>query len=336
MTNFTNSPILNRYQFCLESAGASMIDAVTVGETMAMVRTKNPGRPLNQDSCTLAIGGAESNVAIGLARLGYRVRWISALGADAFGDMIDSALRLEGVDVVAPRSADRPTGLMVKSPSTGAERFVSYYRAGSAAAAMNPDSVNDDLLRDARLLHLTGITPALSESARRLSLDLAARAKALGLAVSLDINFRPALWSAQQAAVILRELAANANLIFGDRAELELLFDAGPKSDRDLLAEVSKFGAEQVVLKRGDRGALALVAGQFFEQPAIQVEVVDTVGAGDAFVAGYLSGWLDSAEPADSLLRGVICGAQACENAGDWEGAPTREQVESAKLELAS
>ncbi len=313
-----------------------MIDAVTVGETMAMVRTKNPGKPLNNDACTLALGGAESNVAIGLARLGYRVRWISALGADAFGDMIDSALRLEGVEAVAPRSIERPTGLMVKSPSTGAERFVSYYRSGSAASAMSPDSVSDELLRDARLLHLTGITPALSESTRRLSLDLAARAKRLGLAISLDINFRPALWSAQQAALILRELATSASLVFGDRAELELLLDAAPHSDQDLLAAVSEFGAAQVVLKRGDRGALALVGGSFIEQPAIPVTVVDTVGAGDAFVAGYLSGWLDAAGPSDSLLRGAICGAQACTNAGDWEGAPTLDQLEAAKLELAS
>lgn len=313
-----------------------MIDAVTVGETMAMVRTQRPGRPLNQEPCTLAIGGAESNVAIGLARLGYRVRWISALGADAFGDMIESALSQEGIQVAAARSLTLPTGLMVKSPSTGTERFVSYYRAGSAASAMSSDSVPDDLLRDARLLHLTGITPALSESARRMSLDLAARAKALGLTVSLDLNFRPALWAPQQAAPVLRQLATHSSLIFGDRAELELLLEMPPNEDYDLLAAVAQFGAAQVILKRGDRGALALVAGNFVEQSVIPVQVVDTVGAGDAFVAGYLSGWLDSAAPAESLLRGAICGARACENAGDWEGAPTLEQLAASKLELAS
>ena len=313
-----------------------MIDAVTVGETMAMVRTHSAGKPQNQTQCTLALGGAESNVAIGLARLGYSVRWISALGADAFGDIIESTLRQEGVAVVAPRSTDRPTGLMVKSPSKSTERFVSYYRAGSAAAALTPEMVGDELLSGARLLHLTGITPALSESARRLTLELAARASSLGLTVSLDINFRPALWSSQQAALILRELAAQADLVFGDRDELQLLVDDAASDDRELLELVADLGATECVMKQGEAGATTLLNGEIMHQSALSVAVVDTVGAGDAFVAGYLSGWLDSAGPKESLLRGVICGAQACTNAGDWEGSPSLAQLEAAKLELAS
>jgi 2-dehydro-3-deoxygluconokinase len=192
------------------------------------------------------------------------------------------------------------------------------------------------MLRDARLLHITGITPALSESARGLILDVVGRAKELGLTVSLDVNYRSALWSVSQAAATVRELALHADVIFGDRAELELLLEDAPESDHELLSAVAAWGASQVVLKRGDRGAMAYVHGEFFEHSAIPVDVVDTVGAGDAFVAGYLSGWLDSAEPADSLRRAVICGARACENAGDWEGAPTRAQLDAAQLELAS
>jgi 2-dehydro-3-deoxygluconokinase len=313
-----------------------MIDAVTVGETMALVRTHREGRPLNQDSCTLALGGAESNVAIGLARLGHSVRWVSALGEDGLGDMIQSAVGLEGVEVVAPRTSDRPTGLMIKSLSTGPERFVSYYRAGSAAAELNVSSISEDMLRDARLLHLTGITPALSESARDLSLDVARRGRLLGLTVSLDINYRAALWSVSQAAPILRELALQSDIIFGDRAELEVLLEDAPSSEHELLSAVAAFGASQVVLKRGDRGAAAYVRGDFFEHSAIPVDLVDTVGAGDAFVAGYLSGWFDSAKPDDCVRRGVICGARACQHAGDWEGAPTRAELEATQVELAS
>lgn len=313
-----------------------MIDVVTVGETMVLVRTHSPGRPLNQDSCTLALGGAESNVAIGLARLGHRVRWISALGEDFFGDMIESALQLEGVEVVAPRSSHRPTGLMVKSPSTGTERFVSYYRSGSAASEMTIGSISEDMLRDARLLHITGITPALSEGARGLVLDVVGRAKRLGLTVSFDVNYRSALWPVSQAAPTARELARQVDVIFGDRIELELLLEEAPASELELLSAVAAMGASQVVLKRGDRGALGYVHGEFFEHSAEPAEVVDTVGAGDAFVAGYLSGWLDSAGPADNIRRAVFCGARACENAGDWEGAPTRAQLEAAWLEVAS
>ena len=313
-----------------------MIDAVTVGETMAMVRTDRAGRPLYQDPCTLALGGAESNVAIGLARLGHPVRWISALGDDVLGDMIDSAVAREGVEVLAPRSSTRPTGLMVKSPSTGTERFVTYYRSGSAAAELSANSVSEEMLCDARLLHLTGITPALSESARDLCLDLVGRARGLGLTVSLDINYRSALWSLSRAAPIVRQLALQSDVIFGDRSELELLLESSPASEHELLSAVAAMGVTQVVLKRGDRGAVAYVDGQFFEHAAIPVNVVDTVGAGDAFVAGYLSGWLDSAEPADCVRRGVMCGARACEHAGDWEGAATRAELEVAQVEWAS
>ncbi|MEY2900704.1 MAG: hypothetical protein RL247_870 [Actinomycetota bacterium] len=303
---------------------------------MVLVRTLRVGKPLNHDSCTLAFGGAESNVAVALSRLGHRVRWMSLLGSDSFGDMIEGVLVQEGVEVVAPRSPDRPTGLMVKSPSTGHDRFVTYYRAGSAASELSMDSVSDSSLRDARLLHLTGIMPAISASARELSLDVASRARQLGLAVSLDLNYRHLLWPEDEAAPVLRKLARSADFVFGDRAELELLVGDQTLGEQDLLKSVAALGPSQVVLKKGEAGAMAYVQGELIEQSAMPVQVVDTVGAGDAFVAGYLSGWLDSAGPSESLARGVICGARACEDPGDWEGAPTRAQLELTQMELAS
>ena len=312
-----------------------MIDTVTVGETMVLVRTHRAGFPLDQEPCSLAVGGAESNVAVGLARLGHSVRWISSLGCDVFGDMIESVLTNEGVEVSTRRHAERPTGLMVKSLSVGDQRFVTYYRAGSAASDMSEESVSDTALSDARLLHITGITPALSASAQRMILDVTHRAKGFGVVVSFDVNFRPALWPETTASPVLRQLAERSDIVFGDTAELSLLIDAQSLSETELLEAVAELGPQQVILKRGEHGAAALVQGKYHELDSLTVDVVDTVGAGDAFVAGYLSAYLDSAEASESLLRGVVCGGLACTNPGDWEGSPTRVEFEATRLEVA-
>jgi 2-dehydro-3-deoxygluconokinase len=303
---------------------------------MVLVRTHRAGFPLDQEPCTLAIGGAESNVAIGLARLGHSARWVSSLGSDVFGDMIESVLTKEGVEVSTRRHAELPTGLMVKSLSAGDQRFVTYYRSGSAASEMSEESVSDAALSDARLLHITGITPALSASAQSMVLDVTRRAKDLGIVVSFDVNFRPALWLESTASLVLRKLAERSDIVFGDTTELSMLTDAQSLSEYELLETVAKLGPQQVVLKRGEHGAAALVQGENHELDSLTVDVVDTVGAGDAFVAGYLSGYLDSAGVPKSLLRGVVCGGLACTNPGDWEGAPTRVEFEATRLEVAS
>jgi len=317
-----------------ESAGAFMMDVVTIGETMALVRTNSSEKPRNNMPCTLAIGGTESNVAIGLSRLGHKVRWVSALGVDPFGNLVAETVAGEGVEVVARRDKDRQTGLMVKTPSAGTERFVSYYRAGSAASNLSPDDVPDSLISDIKIVHLTGVMPALSESTTRLALDVLDRSKILKKTVSFDVNFRPALWSEARASLIVREMAAKADVVFGDRQELQLLVDEPQASDQDILQQVANLGPSQVMMKLADEGAAALIDGEYFEQTAIKVDVIDTVGAGDAFVAGYLSALLDQETEKKRLFRAAFCGAMACTNSGDWEGAASRADLKSARREL--
>ena len=294
---------------------------------MALVRMLNPGQPSDQDSCTLAFGGSESNVAVGLARLGHRVRWISALGADSFGDMIVAVLEGEGVEVLATRSQKFPTGLMVKSPSLGDERFVSYYRAGSAAANMSQEMFSKEMIADARLLHVTGITPALSESARESLEAVLDFASQTNITVSLDLNYRPALWSSESASSTFKEIISSVDMVFGDRLELSMLTDDSSSSSEDLLKSIQELGVADVIMKQGSEGAIALCGDQLFHQPAVPVEVIDTVGAGDAFVAGYLSSLLDGESPELRLERAVLCGASACLDPGDWEGSPTRKEL---------
>jgi 2-dehydro-3-deoxygluconokinase len=294
---------------------------------MALVRMLKPGQPRNQDPCTIAVGGAESNVAVGLARLGHSVRWISALGQDSFGDMIVAVLENEGVEVVAARSPEHPTGLMVKSPSRGDERFVSYYRSGSAAANMTPEMVSPEMIADARLLHITGITPALSESARQTLDAVLDYARHRNITVSFDLNYRPALWSRSAASSAFTEIVSSADMVFGDRLELSMLTDASHSSAKDLVESIQGLGVADVIVKQGSEGAVALVGDEFVQQDAVPVEVIDTVGAGDAFVAGYLSALLDGESPERRLERGVFCGARACRDPGDWEGSPTRKEL---------
>ena len=311
-----------------------MIDVVTIGETMALVRTDKMEKLQNRMVCSIAIGGTESNVAIGLARLGHKARWVSALGQDLFGNLVADTISGEGVEVVARRDHQRQTGLMVKTPSSGTERFVSYYRAGSAASNLSPEDLPDSLIADAKIVHLTGVMPALSESTRRTSLDVIQRSKKLNKTVSFDVNYRPALWAEPRASVIAREMASQADIVFGDRRELQLLVDNPESADQEILQQVSDLGANQVMMKLADEGARALIDGEFYEQPALKVNVTDTVGAGDAFVAGYLSALLDGEDAKERLFRAAFCGAMACTNLGDWEGAATRADLESARREL--
>lgn len=289
-------------------------DVVTLGETMVSLRTSAPIRFPARLEATPA--GAESNVAIGLARLGHRVRWISRLGADPWGDAIVAALRGEGVDVHVARDADRPTGLMTLAQRTADRAVVEYRRAGSAASALSEEDLAG--LGSQRILHLTGITPALSASAARACLEAARRVREAGGRVSLDVNHRRLLWSAEEARRALRELGRLADVVIGGEEELELLGDS-PES----LLET----ASVVVMKRGADGAEAWSRDDHVTAPGHRVTVVDPVGAGDGFCAGFLSGLLDGLPLRGCLGRGNTVGAFAVGHVGDWQGYPTRDEL---------
>lgn len=304
---------------------SAVTDVVTVGETMALL-TASDLTVSSGARYELSFGGAESNVAIGLARLGHSVTWMSSLGQDAFGDMIEREVSAEGVTVVASRDDSRPTGLMVKNHSVGDTRNVRYYRSGSAASVMGPDGLDAELVGRARILHLTGITPALSTTTRELSVAAATLAKEKGVLVSFDLNYRPALWSEALASAVMRELVALSDIVFGSPDELSLIVDRRA-SHEQLARGVGEFGPRWIVVKDGERGAGMVVEGDWWEQPAYPVDVVDTVGAGDGFVAGFLSEVLEGSSPEVQLQTAVVTGALCCTHHGDWQGFPTRDRI---------
>ncbi|MDX1447419.1 MAG: sugar kinase [Acidimicrobiia bacterium] len=269
-----------------ESAGdGAEFDLITVGETMAtFVSQSDPTRYI------MTAGGAESNVAVGTARLGLRTRWVSRLGDDPLGYAVARSITDAGVDVRSSFDPLRPTGVMVKHIDGHGTR-VDYYRKGSAASALHPE----DLGRAgrARTWHVTGITPALSDSAHDLVRALVEAHGGIHGRTSLDINYRSKLWSSPgAAAAALQPLARQSNVVFIGDDEAEALFNT---SDHRQIAGELHGDNQELVIKHGSRGASVMSAGETIFEPALQVDVVDATGAGDSFAAGYLAarswGW---------------------------------------------
>ncbi|MCN9243752.1 sugar kinase [Streptomyces sp. RY43-2] len=304
---------------------------LTLGETMGLVRAGETGPLRAGASARITIGGAETNVAIGLSRLGIGALWLGRVGDDAIGEAVLAALRAEGVELAAEVDGERPTGLMVKESRVPGASRVSYYRSGSAASAMSPELLRPELFEGVELLHLTGITPALSRTSADLVHEAAVTAREHGVRVSLDVNYRSTLWSVDEAREGLQRLLPLVDVLFGGHGELFLLCDRTDRhhvaDDSALLASLADAGSREVVLKRGDAGAASHRDGAYEEAAAFPVEPVDTVGAGDAFVAGYLAAVLESRSPVERLRQANACGALACLNTGDWEGTPTRRDL---------
>ncbi|WP_407358917.1 sugar kinase [Microbacterium sp. LTA6] len=299
---------------------------VTLGETMALVRTTEIGSLRHANSLAFGIGGAESNVAIGLARLGVATSWLGRVGDDSPGERVAREIRGEGVDVRMIVDPDAATGLMVKERPSAASTAVHYYRAGSAGSRLHPDDLPEGWIEEASLLHVTGITPLLSDTALATLHTAIDRARAAGAIVSFDINYRSSLASADVAGPLLRELAERADIVFGGAEEFAILYPGS--SAADAAARLRDAGCATTVLKQGADGATAFSGEAVVVSPGSTIDVVDTVGAGDAFVAGYLSALLDGLDLDATLRRANACGAMACLVPGDWEAAPTLRELE--------
>jgi 2-dehydro-3-deoxygluconokinase len=303
---------------CRRSALPSV---VTAGETMVLGVPARPGRLRHASSLELKIGGAESNLAIALARLGVSAGWASLLGDDEPGRLVLDRVRGEGVDVSRVRRVrDLPTGLYLRE-QVGPNVRAYYYRKGSAASTMAPEALDSEYLREADFLHLTGITPALSEDCRAFTLWTAREG---GTRVSFDVNYRSKLWGPREARAFVEEILPSVGLLFVGDDEARALWG---RDDEKLVRELAAAGPREVVLKRGKEGSLALVDGRVISQPAVSVEEVDPVGAGDAFDAGYLAGHLWGLAPEERLRVANAMGALSVATLGDYEGLPDKEEL---------
>jgi 2-dehydro-3-deoxygluconokinase len=311
------------------------IEVLTLGECLASLVATTTGPLAEATAFERHIAGAEANVAVGLARLGHSVAYVGRVGADGFGMAIVRRLRGEGVDVAhLAVDPDARTGVMIRERRALGAAEVLYHRADSAASRIAPDdidrAVEGGLLEGARWLHLTGITPALSESARAATIRARDLAREVGLMISLDINLRRRLWSDATAGPTLRHLATGVDVILGSPDELAVVAEADTAANAaELAAVVATLGPSTVVVKLGSGGALGLEAGATpVLVPALPVPiVVDPVGAGDGFCAGFIAGRLDGVDLETALRMGNACGALAVAAVGDQAGLPDRAEL---------
>jgi 2-dehydro-3-deoxygluconokinase len=301
------------------------LQLTTLGEALVVMDPVSRGPLRHVSGFEKNLGGAELNVAVGLSRLGHRAGWAGRLGDDEFGKEILAFARGEGVDVSRTSlDSEAPTGLYFKEWRALGQLRVYYYRAGSAASRMRFDQLDLEYLLCGEILHLTGITAALSESCHDLIERLLSVANERGVTVSFDVNVRRLLFEGRDPRKILGPLAARADLLFLSDDEADLLFGG---SDPGSLQEAQQdIRAETVVVHRAE-GAFAVEGGGVSEMAAYPVDAVDTVGAGDAFVAGFLSGRLRRWSTEECLDMANACGACAVTVPGDLKGLPTAEEA---------
>jgi 2-dehydro-3-deoxygluconokinase len=314
---------------------ADRIDVVCLGESMVTFVPSQPGPLADVPAFHRAIGGAESNVACTLARAGHAVRWVSRVGADGFGDHLVDTIAASGVDVSAvQRDPHRPTGVYFRTagerattlPAGGGRAEVVYYRKGSAASALSPALVRRAEAWSGRVLHLTGITGALSATCLALMRRLTHREPGRPL-ISFDVNHRPALWH-RSDPWLLAELARGCDLVFVGEDEAQAAWGLPDAAAiRAALPEPAV-----LVVKQGAAGATvfsAEPAGGALHVPAPAVDVVAHVGAGDAFAAGFLSATLRGLPPRDRLRHGHLLAAAALTVPGDLAVPPSRARADA-------
>ncbi|MFZ7942544.1 sugar kinase [Neobacillus sp. 19] len=313
-----------------------MMDIVTIGETMVLFHPMEE-RPLKYSSLyTKAIAGAESNVAIGLSRLGKKTRWIGRLGNDPFGDMIMTTLAGEHVDLSkVVRDDDHATSVFFKDMYRIGDPMVYYYRKGSPSSVWKPEHVQEDWFADARILHMTGITPALGLETLPFTMECMKVAKSLGLTVSFDPNIRYKLWGAERVKEALLSLIPLCDIFLPGIDEAQFLF--GDLPAEQLAQKMMNLGPHTVAIKLGEHGAFGMKRNLSpITVPGVKVgTIIDTVGAGDAFASGFLSIVAEdvynfSLERA--LERGNKLGSIVIQGKGDWETLPTLEELNRDKV----
>ncbi len=274
-----------------------------------------------------SFAGAESNLSIGIARLGHQAGWYGRLGSDPLGRYILKQIRGEGVDVSrAALSSEAPTGLIIREVVSG-KSSVYYYRRNSVASLMRPEHLDESYIAQARILHITGITAALSESCRETLREAIRIAKKHGVTVCFDPNLRLKLWTIEQARPVIMELAADADYFLPGLDELKLLYESD--SFDEIVARLGELSAVSIV-KGGDDETYVVEKGAVTAVPYYKAEqVVDTVGAGDGFCAGFIVGVLKGYTHTEAVRLGNLIGCMVVQMEGDWEGLPTWEQVQA-------
>jgi 2-dehydro-3-deoxygluconokinase len=293
-----------------------MHDLVTLGEVLLRLSVPSPGRFETACQLDVQIGGAEANVAAACARLGLKVAWISALPANQWGERIRRELVGHGVDCAHVRTTEhaRVGVYFLEYGAPPRPVRVLYDRRDSAFARLTEDDVDWEPVRRARLVHLTGITPALGEGPR----SLVRRAMREASAFSFDVNYRASLWSPADARRFLDTVLPQVRYLFLGQAEAQTIFSLTGATEQTLEALARLAPKATVSLQLGEAGATVLDGGRFYRPGRVPaVQVVDPIGAGDAYVAGFLWAVLGKRELQEAVDVGTAVGALKCSMWGD-------------------
>lgn len=307
------------------------LDVVTFGEAMQLFVANRPGALEDVEAFIKRPAGAETNVAIGLARLGMSVGWVSRLGDDSMGRYLLRTLEIEGVDCShVTTDPQQRTGFMIKGRVDGeGDPQIEYHRKGSAVSHFQPTDIDDSWLISARHLHATGVFAAISPNCLATAKRSMKLMRSAGRSISFDPNLRPSLW---ESPTIMREtlnqLADLADWVLPGIEEGRFL--TGAYDEEGIARFYRERGAKLVVIKLGSQGAYYEGDSGRGHVPGFPVrEVVDTVGAGDGFAAGVISSLLEGQDVEVAVRRGAWIGARQVQFLGDSEGLPTRSQLES-------
>ncbi|KEH93822.1 sugar kinase [Clostridium novyi] len=303
------------------------MEVLTFGESMIVFDPDSNGPLRYVNRFNKCIGGADSNVAIALARLGHKSAWFSKLGNDEFGKYIQNTIRGEGVDVSRLKfTNESSTGILFKERFGSEDPNIYYYRKNSAASKFSVDDLDLEYIKQAKIIHITGITPALSQSTKDVVFKVLDIAKKNSITVSFDPNIRLKLWTLEEARPVLLDIAKMSDIVFPGISEGKMLL--GTSDEKEIATKFIQMGSKIVAVKLGAYGCYVAnkdngvyVKGYSIDKP------IDTVGAGDGFAAGFISGVLKNLDIEKCGMYGNGVGAMATLVQGDMEGFPYLDQL---------
>ena len=296
-------------------------DLFTFGEVLSVFISTDTESVMSAKNYERVTAGAESNVAVTVSRLGLKAQFYSRFGTDQLGSVMIQDIENEGVDVSLVKRVPSFSAAMVRNPGKSAPVEISYLRKGSAASTIEPNDILDSYISNAKWLHTTGITCAISKSGADSVRHALNRANALGVKSSFDLNIRRKLWSEAEAKNTLAPLAKDVELLIGGEDEYQVVF--GDLDSKKMLAQANQRGCKIAVMTKGDQILKYSIDGEYGELTPPKVVAVDPVGSGDAFTGGSIAGLLAGLSPVDALKQGSICGALVASMFGDWTGIPT-------------
>lgn len=309
-----------------------MPELITIGETMVAMVPEDVGMLRYKRNLNIRIAGAESNVAMGVRKLGHTAGWISRLGKDEFGELILREIQSEGVDCSKVIwDEEHPTGLMVKQMETDATK-VFYYRKGSAASHMKPNDIEESYFENCKIFHVTGITPVLSQSCKDTIIKSIEFARKKNVLVSFDPNIRKKLWKNQDYAPFFKQILFESDIVEMGVEEGQCLLGVSRKEDMISILQQNNPNVI-VAIKDGGNGAYIYHKKEYYFIPPYPCKCVESIGAGDAFNAGFLSGILSNCNLEICGKMGGIAGAMVTEVVGDVENQPDIEKMENCLKE---